>query len=59
MFFKGTIAGGNDVFPFTHVGVTQHHAIHQMYLQNGYYYYATLKGEYLDKMKMIICFVFT
>lgn len=59
MFFKGTTAGGNDVFPFTHVGTTQHYAIHQMYLQNGYDYYATLKGEYLNKMKMAISFAFT
>ncbi|XP_063415906.1 uncharacterized protein LOC134697555 [Mytilus trossulus] len=40
----GTTPGGNDVYSFENVGVVQHKALHQLTLQNGYVYYATLKA---------------
>ncbi|XP_076113973.1 uncharacterized protein LOC143082259 [Mytilus galloprovincialis] len=40
----GTSSGGNDVVAFENVGVLQHKALHQLNLQNGYKYYATLKA---------------
>ncbi|CAC5422078.1 unnamed protein product [Mytilus coruscus] len=40
----GTTSGGNDVFPFENVGTVQHKALHGFNLQNGYKYYATIKG---------------
>lgn len=41
----GTTSGGNDVFPFENVGTVQHKALHGLNLQNGYKYYATIKGK--------------
>ncbi|CAG2222618.1 unnamed protein product [Mytilus edulis] len=40
----GSSSGGNDVVAFENVGVLQHKALHQLILQNGYKYYATLKA---------------
>jgi hypothetical protein len=42
----GTTPGGNDVYAFDNVGVVQHKALHQLYLQTGYQYYATVRGKY-------------
>jgi hypothetical protein len=43
--FSGTTPGGNDVYAFENIGVVQHKALHHLSLQNGYHYYATLKGN--------------
>lgn len=46
LYLTGTTPGGNDVYSFENVGVVQHKALHGLSLQNGYVYYATLKGNY-------------
>ncbi|XP_052067298.1 uncharacterized protein LOC127706680 [Mytilus californianus] len=40
----GSSSGGNDVVAFENVGMLQHKSLHQLNLQNGYKYYATLKA---------------
>jgi hypothetical protein len=34
-----------NVYAFENIGVVQHKALHHLSLQNGYHYYATLKGN--------------
>jgi hypothetical protein len=52
IFLLGTSKGGNDVVEFQNIGVVQHKAFHQLHLQNGYQYYATLKGELILSQKI-------
>ena len=47
----GTSKEGNDVVAFQNLGITQHKALHQLNLQSGYQYYATLKGEWIKCFK--------
>ncbi|WAR04893.1 hypothetical protein MAR_020262 [Mya arenaria] len=40
----GSSPGGNDVINFVNVGLVNHKVFHNLYLQNGLSYYATVKG---------------
>ncbi|XP_076113981.1 uncharacterized protein LOC143082265 [Mytilus galloprovincialis] len=40
----GSTKGGTDVFPYTIVGLVNHYTIHDVRLQNGHEYYATVKA---------------
>ncbi|WAR05117.1 hypothetical protein MAR_020486 [Mya arenaria] len=40
----GTSPGGNDVINFVNVGLVNHKVFHNLLLQNGLSYYATVKG---------------
>ena len=42
---SGTDEGLEDVVPEVNVGLTNHKTFHGVHLQNGYIYYATVKGK--------------
>ncbi len=43
--YTGTQPGIDDIVPFTQVSVTNNIIIHELSLQNGYEYYATIRGN--------------
>lgn len=47
IFPLGTSIGGNDMVAFFSVGVVNHITLHDLKLQSGHIYYATIKGRLL------------
>lgn len=47
IFPLGTSIGGNDLVAFFSVGVVNHITLHDLKLQSGHIYYATIKGRLL------------
>jgi hypothetical protein len=54
VFFSGTTSGGKDIQPFTDVGLTNHKTFHDLKLQNGHTYFASVIGNNF----LICCFLF-
>ena len=50
---SGTYNGGVDVVPPTNVGISNHMTLHNLKLQDGHSYFATVRGTlencYVDK----------
>jgi len=50
LFGLGTSPGGNDVVDFTKVGLTNHVTFHNLHLQSGHSYFATVRGVSLTHL---------
>ncbi|VDI80173.1 Hypothetical predicted protein [Mytilus galloprovincialis] len=40
----GSTIGGSDVVPFTNIGIANHYTLHNLRLQNGHEYFASIKA---------------
>jgi hypothetical protein len=51
-------AGGTDIAAYTNVGIVNHYTFHDLRLQNGHEYYATVRGIiYLNYFFIIFQYV--
>lgn len=52
--FIGSVKGGSDIVPFTNVGLVNHMALHNLNLQNGHDYFASVKGIYVLYVQQLL-----
>ncbi|CAG2242538.1 unnamed protein product [Mytilus edulis] len=51
----GSVKGGSDIVPFTTIGLVNHIALHNLNLQNGHDYFASVKGmDFLAEVLFLI-----
>ena len=45
---SGSTIGGIDIYPYTNVGIVNHLTLHDLRLQNGHEYFASVKGSIIS-----------